>query len=76
MKKPNIEKLEVGMEFKSLKELVIFTGMATKETYQPGGTNVKNYKDRLRKVGVRFENVVINDTKKRRIVITDIVEVK
>ena len=70
MKKPNIENLQVGMKFKSFKQLVIFTGMATEQTYQRGGTNIKNYKDRLHKVGVRYEHIKQGEVEKRALIIT------
>lgn len=70
--KPNIEKLEVGMKFKNFKQLVIFTEMATLETYQGGGTNLKSYEQRLIKAGVRFEHKIENGHKKHELIITEI----
>lgn len=64
---PNISKLEVGMKFKSFKELVEFTEL----NFQNGGANRLVLEMKLRKF-IDFENVVEDGKKKRAIIITKI----
>ena len=64
---PNISKLEVGMKFKSFKELVEFTEL----NFTDGGANRLVLEMKLRKY-INFENIVEDGKKKRAIVITEI----
>ena len=64
---PNISKLEVGMKFKSFKELVEFTEL----NFTDGGANRLVLEMKLRKY-INFENIVEDGKKKRAIIITEI----
>lgn len=65
--KPSLDKLEVGMEFKSFKELVQFVGL----TYRSGGSDIAVLTLKLQKY-ISWERVTVNGKQKRAIVITDI----
>lgn len=64
---PNISKLQVGMKFKSFKELVEFTEL----NFTDGGANRLVLEMKLRKY-INFENIVEDGKKKRAIIITEI----
>ena len=64
---PNISKLEVGMEFKSFKDLVEFTVL----NFSYGGANRLVLEMKLKKY-IEWENKVENGKKKRAIIITKI----
>ena len=64
---PNISKLEVGMKFKSFKELVEFTEL----NFQSGGANRLVLEMKLRKF-IEWEHEVVDGKKKRAIIITKI----
>ena len=67
IQQPNISKLQVGMKFKSFKELVEFTEL----NFTEGGANRLVLEMKLRKY-IEWENKVENGKKKRAIIITKI----
>ena len=67
VKQPNISKLKVGMEFKSFKELVLFTEL----NFSDGGANRLVLEVKLKKY-IDWEHKVVDGKKKRAIIITKI----
>ena len=69
IKQPNISKLEIGMEFKSFKELVEFVGL----TYRTGGYASMLLHNKLSKyIEYEYEINPATGRKKHSIIITKI----
>ena len=66
-KQPNISKLEIGMEFKSFKELVEFVEL----NFSNGGANRLVLEVKLKKY-IDWEHKIVDGKKKRAIIITKI----
>ena len=67
IKQPNISKLEIGMEFKSFKELVEFVEL----NFSNGGANRLVLEVKLKKY-IDWEHKIVDGKKKRAIIITKI----